>query len=272
MPWPRSPRAAHLSRSGPDRAAPGGGRVRGRADGAHHLRRRRRRGDRSAGARVRRARRHGRGPAAHLRHVQVGGRHARRPLRDGAAPAGLLGGRGGRRCARSRARPARGERPKLLFVANPNNPDGSVTPRRDLAAPARPAAAWSWWTRPTSTSAARRAWRRWCASATTWWCCARSASWPGMAGLRVGYGLLPLPVIKHIWKVKQPYTPNVAGTVAALAALSDRPWLDTHRAASGGGAAAARRRARRAGLADAAAEPHQLRPVPRGRRPARRAP
>jgi histidinol-phosphate aminotransferase len=48
----------------------------------------------------------------------------------------------------------------------------------------------------------------------------------GMAGLRVGYGLLPLPIIKHLWKVKQPYTPNVAGTVAALAALTDRQWLD----------------------------------------------
>jgi histidinol-phosphate aminotransferase len=47
----------------------------------------------------------------------------------------------------------------------------------------------------------------------------------GMAGLRVGYGLFPLGIITHLWKVKQPYTPNVAGTVAALAALADRQWL-----------------------------------------------
>ena len=40
----------------------------------------------------------------------------------------------------------------------------------------------------------------------------------GMAGLRVGYGVFPLPVIKHLWKVKQPYTPNVAGSVMAIAA------------------------------------------------------
>ena len=63
----------------------------------------------------------------------------------------------------------------------------------------------------------------------------------GMAGLRVGYGLLPLPVIKHIWKVKQPYTPNVAGTVAALAALSDQAVAGRHREAPGGGAEATRR-------------------------------
>ena len=48
----------------------------------------------------------------------------------------------------------------------------------------------------------------------------------GMAGLRVGYGVFPLPVIKHLWKVKQPYTPNVAGTVMAIAAMQDREWLD----------------------------------------------
>ena len=47
-----------------------------------------------------------------------------------------------------------------------------------------------------------------------------------MAGLRVGYGVFPLPVIKHLWKVKQPYTPNVAGTVMAIAAMQDRDWLD----------------------------------------------
>jgi hypothetical protein len=34
--------------------------------------------------------------------------------------------------------------------------------------------------------------------------------------------VFPLQVIKHLWKVKQPYTPNVAGTVMAIAAMQDR--------------------------------------------------
>jgi histidinol-phosphate aminotransferase len=41
----------------------------------------------------------------------------------------------------------------------------------------------------------------------------------------VGYGIFPLPVIKHLWKIKQPYTPNVAGTVGAIAALGDPDYL-----------------------------------------------
>ena len=48
----------------------------------------------------------------------------------------------------------------------------------------------------------------------------------GMAGVRVGYGVFPLPVIRHLWKVKQPYTPNVAGSIMAIAAMQDREWLD----------------------------------------------
>ena len=137
----------------------------------------------------------------------------------------------------------RGEPPKLLFVANPNNPDGSVTPRGDLLRLLRPAARGRGGRglhrlQPRAEPGAARARAR-----TTWWCCARSASSPGMAGLRVGYGLLPLPVIKHLWKVKQPYTPNVAGTVAALAALADRAVARPYRADACGRADAAHRRA-----------------------------
>ena len=48
----------------------------------------------------------------------------------------------------------------------------------------------------------------------------------GMAGLRVGNGVFPHPIIKHLGKVKQPYTPNVAGSVMAIAAMQDKAWLD----------------------------------------------
>jgi histidinol-phosphate aminotransferase len=48
-----------------------------------------------------------------------------------------------------------------------------------------------------------------------------------MAGMRAGYGVFPLAVIKHLWKIKQPYTPTVASSVMAVAALDDRAWLDT---------------------------------------------
>jgi histidinol-phosphate aminotransferase len=121
---------------------------------------------------------------------------------------------------------ARGERPKLLFVANPNNPDGSVTPRQDLMRlldlPLVVVVDEAYIDFSEEVSLAPLVRER-----DNLVVLRTFSKLAGMAGLRVGYGLLPLPIIKHVWKVKQPYTPNVAGTVAALAALSDRAWLDS---------------------------------------------
>ncbi len=47
----------------------------------------------------------------------------------------------------------------------------------------------------------------------------------GLAGLRVGYGIFPEKIIKHLWKIKQPYNVTVAAQVAALASLQDPEWL-----------------------------------------------
>jgi histidinol-phosphate aminotransferase len=47
----------------------------------------------------------------------------------------------------------------------------------------------------------------------------------GLAGLRVGYGIFPLAIIKHLWKIKQPYNVTVAAQAAARASLQDPAWL-----------------------------------------------
>lgn len=47
----------------------------------------------------------------------------------------------------------------------------------------------------------------------------------GLAGLRVGYGAFPEWLLPHLWKIKQPYNINVAASLAAVAALQDRDWL-----------------------------------------------
>lgn len=47
----------------------------------------------------------------------------------------------------------------------------------------------------------------------------------GLAGLRVGYGIFPPQIIKHLWKIKQPYNVTVAGQAAATASLKDPAWL-----------------------------------------------
>ena len=51
------------------------------------------------------------------------------------------------------------------------------------------------------------------------------SKWAGLAGLRVGYGALPSWLAPALWKIKQPYNVNVAGTQAALASLNDLNWL-----------------------------------------------
>ena len=51
------------------------------------------------------------------------------------------------------------------------------------------------------------------------------SKWAGLAGLRVGYGAFPLDIIAHLWKIKQPYNVNLAGQLAALASLEDVDYL-----------------------------------------------
>ena len=47
----------------------------------------------------------------------------------------------------------------------------------------------------------------------------------GLAGLRVGYGAFPSWLMPTLWKAKQPYNVNVAGTIAAIASLEDHAYL-----------------------------------------------
>ena len=47
------------------------------------------------------------------------------------------------------------------------------------------------------------------------------SKWAGLAGLRVGYGIWHDSVVRHLWKIKQPYNVNVAAQLAAVAALGD---------------------------------------------------
>jgi histidinol-phosphate aminotransferase len=51
------------------------------------------------------------------------------------------------------------------------------------------------------------------------------SKWAGLAGLRVGYGLLPAWLAEQLWKIKQPYNVSVAGQEAAVASLADRGYL-----------------------------------------------
>jgi histidinol-phosphate aminotransferase len=51
------------------------------------------------------------------------------------------------------------------------------------------------------------------------------SKWAGLAGLRVGYGIFPANIIRHLLKIKQPYNVNIAAQVAAIESLKDLPYL-----------------------------------------------
>jgi len=114
--------------------------------------------------------------------------------------------------------------PKLLFIADPNNPDGSTISDADLRAlldlPVVVVLDEAYVDFSAQPSRAR-----WVLDHSNLIVLRTFSKLAGMAGLRVGYGLFPLEVVGHLWKIKQPYTPNVAGSIGAIAALSDPAYL-----------------------------------------------
>jgi histidinol-phosphate aminotransferase len=51
------------------------------------------------------------------------------------------------------------------------------------------------------------------------------SKWAGLAGLRIGYGIMNPGLVNHIVDIKSPYNVNVAAEAALLASLEDAPAL-----------------------------------------------
>jgi histidinol-phosphate aminotransferase len=112
---------------------------------------------------------------------------------------------------------------KVLFVASPNNPSGNTISHTDMerllelpllvvvdeAYIEFTAGGVSDWVGRYENLAVLRTFSK----------------WAGLAGLRIGYGLLPEELAREIWKIKQPYNVNLAAQVAALASLEDVAYL-----------------------------------------------
>jgi len=115
------------------------------------------------------------------------------------------------------------KRTKVIFIASPNNPSGNVTPEQVIlellnsgivvvideayfefsnvtVAPLVP---------KYSNLIVLRTFSK----------------WAGLAGLRVGYGIFPIKMLKYLMKIKQPYNVNAAAQVAALESLKDMSYL-----------------------------------------------
>jgi histidinol-phosphate aminotransferase len=116
-----------------------------------------------------------------------------------------------------------GGRPKLLFIASPNNPDGGITPGDDLRRLLRlplVVIVDEAYAEFSGESAAHLV-----PEHPNLVVLRTFSKWAGLAGLRVGYGLFPLEIIQYLWKIKQPYNVNVAAQAAVLASLEDVDYL-----------------------------------------------
>ena len=113
---------------------------------------------------------------------------------------------------------------KLLFLCSPNNPDGSLLPPADLdrllKLPLIVVLDEAYFEFADVESAAARVLER-----PNLVVLRTFSKWAGLAGLRVGYGVFPLWMMDHLWKMKQPYNLNVAADAAARASLDDVDWL-----------------------------------------------
>jgi histidinol-phosphate aminotransferase len=120
-------------------------------------------------------------------------------------------------------------RPKLLFLASPNNPDGGTLPAGALD-------------RLTALSlivVIDEAYVEFAPAGTS---CIHQvlerqnlivlrsfSKWAGLAGLRVGYGAFPSGLMPHLWKIKQPYNVSVAAAAAAIVSLQNAAQLEENR-------------------------------------------
>jgi len=111
------------------------------------------------------------------------------------------------------------QNPKLIFLANPNNPDGSLIDRQlleqILALPIIVVLdeAYIEFSPPDASMIQEVPHRENLVVLRTF------SKWAGLAGLRVGYGVFPDNLMPYLWKIKQPYNVSTAAASAALTSL-----------------------------------------------------
>ncbi len=116
-------------------------------------------------------------------------------------------------------------KPKLLFIASPNNPDGSLIPSdvmdELLALPLLVVLDEAYIEFAGKNLGASISRIREVPQRDNLVVLRTFSKWAGLAGLRIGYGAFPKWLMPTLWKSKQPYNVNVAASVAAQASLAN---------------------------------------------------
>ena len=112
---------------------------------------------------------------------------------------------------------------KLIFLANPNNPTGTMTSLNNVTALAEtgvPLAVDEAYYEFTGESAVTLM-----AEYPNLMVLRTFSKWAGLAGLRVGYGLFPEAIANHLHSIRDPYNVNVAALVAVRESFKDMGYL-----------------------------------------------
>jgi histidinol-phosphate aminotransferase len=112
---------------------------------------------------------------------------------------------------------------RLIFIANPNNPTGTVTPEKDIlelidtGLPLVIDEAYYEFCGQTAANLVPEY--------PNLIVLRTFSKWAGLAGLRVGYGIFPAVIACTLMKIKPPYSVNLAASVAVRESLKDRKYL-----------------------------------------------
>ncbi|MBA7709953.1 Histidinol-phosphate aminotransferase [subsurface metagenome] len=112
---------------------------------------------------------------------------------------------------------------KIIPLANPNNPTGTVMPREDIleildtGLPVLVDEAYYEFSGETVAPLISR-YKNLMVLRTF-------SKWAGLAGVRIGYGIFPVEIANYLLKIKPPYNVNVAALVAVQESLKDIDYL-----------------------------------------------
>jgi len=111
----------------------------------------------------------------------------------------------------------------IIFLVNPNNPTGTITPRQgileilDTGLPVLVDEAYYEFSGETVVPLVSQY--------ENLMVLRTFSKWAGLAGLRVGYGIFPPKIADYLLKIKIPYNVNVAALVAVQESLKDIDYL-----------------------------------------------
>jgi len=112
---------------------------------------------------------------------------------------------------------------KIIFLVNPNNPSGTMTPQPevlellDTGLPVVVDEAYYEFGRQTVVPLVGKY--------PNLMVLRTFSKWAGLAGLRIGYGLFPEKIADYLLRIKMPYNVNVAALVAVEESLKDIAYL-----------------------------------------------